>query len=128
MSLALKHVVRAALVAAALIVALGVGHPATAAAAPSCWKVLINDWYKDGRVDKVYPKHCYRDAIRHLPEDVTQYSSARDDIERALQTAITGKPGPSGGTTGTSGGGGGTSGGTDTTTAGPDTGSSGSSN
>lgn len=52
-----------------------------------CWKVLLNDWY-DGRIDHVYPVHCYRDALRHLPTDVSTYSSAHDDILRALQSAI----------------------------------------
>jgi hypothetical protein len=35
----------------------------------------------------VYPLHCYQDALKHLPSDVSTYSSARDDIERALQSA-----------------------------------------
>jgi hypothetical protein len=49
--------------------------------------VLLNDWY-DGRIDHVYPVHCYREAIKHLPSDVSTYSSAHDDILRALQSAI----------------------------------------
>ena len=52
-----------------------------------CWQVLLNDWY-DGRIDHVYPIPCYREAINHLPTDVAVYSSARDDISRALQLAI----------------------------------------
>jgi hypothetical protein len=57
-----------------------------AAAATPCWKTLLNDWY-DGRIDGTYPIHCYRDALKHLPSDVKTYSSAADDIERALQSA-----------------------------------------
>jgi hypothetical protein len=63
-----------------------VAHPAAAAGKPACWQVLLNDWY-DGRIDGTYPIHCYRDALKHLPSDVDTYSSARDDIERALQSA-----------------------------------------
>jgi hypothetical protein len=63
-----------------------VARPAAAAGKPACWQVLLNDWY-DGRIDGTYPIHCYRDALKHLPSDVDTYSSARDDIERALQSA-----------------------------------------
>ena len=31
---------------------------------------------------------CYREAIKHLPEDVESYSDAREDIQRALLSAI----------------------------------------
>ncbi len=57
-------------------------------AATPCWKLLLNDWY-DGRIDQTYPVHCYKDALKHLPSDVQTYSSAHDDILRALQSAIT---------------------------------------
>ena len=73
------------LVGATVGVAIG---PESAAAAPKpCWKRLINDWY-DGRIDNVYPVKCYREAIKHLPEDVESYSDAREDIQRALLSAI----------------------------------------
>jgi hypothetical protein len=76
-----------ALAAAALLAALLVASPVRpAAAATPCWKTLLNDWY-DGRIDNVYPVHCYKDTLKHLPEDVSVYSSARDDILRALQSA-----------------------------------------
>jgi hypothetical protein len=58
--------------------------PASAAA---CWKALLNDWY-DGTIDKVYAIPCYNQAVDHLPTDVANYSSARDDILRALQQVI----------------------------------------
>ena len=67
-------------------IAGGLARPAAAAGKPACWQVLLNDWY-DGRIDGTYPIHCYRDALKHLPNDVDTYSSARDDIERALQSA-----------------------------------------
>jgi hypothetical protein len=73
------------LVALALVAGVGV-KPAAAAGKPACWRVLLNDWY-DGRIDGTYPIHCYRDALKHLPSDVDTYSSAREDIQRALASA-----------------------------------------
>jgi hypothetical protein len=81
-----KLLLRTALVCLALAAA-AVHSPAPAAAATPCWKALLNDWY-DGRIDKTYAKHCYTDAIAHLPADVSTYSSAHDDIVRALQSAV----------------------------------------
>ncbi len=75
---------------ATLVCATFVGsavRPAVAQANTPCWKALLNDWY-DGRIDNTYPVHCYREALRHLPSDVQTYSSAHDDILRALQSAI----------------------------------------
>ena len=71
---------------AVLASAAGVARPLPAAAAPPCWKALLNDWY-DGRIDNTYPLHCYSDSLKHLPADVQTYSSAHDDILRALQNA-----------------------------------------
>jgi hypothetical protein len=73
------------LTAAALIRLLGSAAPATAAT--PCWKQVINDWF-DGRIDNTYPIPCYQQAIQHLPEDVQTYSSAADQISRALLEAI----------------------------------------
>jgi len=60
---------------------------APAGAATPCWKLLLNDWY-DGAINNTYPIPCYQQAIDHLPTDVDVYSSAREDIQRALQQAI----------------------------------------
>ena len=79
-----------------ILVAAFVGAGATAAqadAATPCWKRLINDWY-DGRIDRIYPASCYRSAIKNLPEDVDAYSTAREDLERALLAAARRKGGP----------------------------------
>ncbi len=81
----LKLLARTTIVAAALFAA--VVHTPPASAATPCWKALLNDWY-DGRIDHAYAVHCYRDALHHLPADVQTYSSAHDDILRALQSAI----------------------------------------
>jgi hypothetical protein len=71
---------------------------APAQSATPCWKLLLNDWY-DGKIDHVYPIHCYHDAIKHLPTDIKVYSSAADDINRALQQALDSKKHPAGNTT-----------------------------
>lgn len=73
-------------VVASLALLASIARPPAAAAATPCWKALLNDWY-DGRIDNTYPIHCYKDALRHLPADVQTYSSAHDDILRALQSA-----------------------------------------
>src|SRR5437899_1189913 len=61
--------------------------PGRAVAGTPCWKQVLNDWSK-GRAIGVYPLHCYRDAIKNLPEDLRDYSSAADDIGAALQAQI----------------------------------------
>lgn len=65
-----------------------------ASAAKSCGRAVIDDWYEDGRVDGTYALHCYDDAIEILPRDVRDYSSAKEDIQRALQAAKRGEDAP----------------------------------
>ena len=65
-----------------------------AAAAKSCGRQVIDDWYDDGRVDGTYALHCYDDAIENLPRDVRDYSSAKEDIQRALTNRKRGEPAP----------------------------------
>ena len=84
----------------------------TAAAKDPCWKTLIDDWY-DGRIDNVYPVACYRAALENMPEDVAQYSSLGDDINRALQAAIVAQGSNGGGSSNGSGSNTGGSGSTD---------------
>ncbi len=72
--------VTAALAAAAF----GVG----TAQASTCSSALIKDWYVDGRIDQTYPVHCYREALREIPEDQLVYGTLRDDLTRALQDVI----------------------------------------
>ena len=82
-----RNLLKTTLVSSLLLaLALLVGGVRPAAAANPCWKSLLNEWYS-GRIQHVYPLHCYQDALKHLPSDVSTYSSARDDIERALQSA-----------------------------------------
>lgn len=80
------------LVLVAASIGAGITAPQADAATP-CWKRLINDWY-DGRIDRIYPASCYRSAIKNLPEDVDAYSTAREDLERALLSAARRKGGP----------------------------------
>src|SRR5919204_1542908 len=91
--------------------AVGVG----TAQASTCSKALIRDWYVDGRVDKTYPVHCYREALKDIPEDQIIYGTLRDDLTRALQSVIRNHNGPVGPNTpvpGAGGPGGGKGGGT----------------
>lgn len=83
---------RVLVVLTALVAMTLVGVPGAAAA--SCGSLVINDWYDDGRVDGTYALHCYDDAIEILPRDVRDYSSAKEDIERALQAKRRGEPAP----------------------------------
>lgn len=53
-----------------------------------CWKQLLDDWVVDARIDKAYPAPCYREAIKRLKGDLLDYSSAREDFERALSAAV----------------------------------------
>jgi hypothetical protein len=74
--------------AVAIAAALGVAQPAQARSISTCSKALIHDWYVDGRVDNTYPVHCYREALRQIPEDQIIYGTLREDLNRALQSAI----------------------------------------
>jgi hypothetical protein len=119
---------------AALAVSVGIlaGGVSSAAAAPAataaptskCWLQVVNDWLDNNRVDGIYAIPCYTQAIQHLNAypDVQNYSSATDDIQRALLAAIRqdrgngpgagpGAPGPGNGGSGGGTGGGGTGGG-----------------
>jgi hypothetical protein len=75
------------LIALAAGLALAMFLPGRAAAATPCWKKVLNDW-SNSRPIGVYPLHCYRDAIKNLPEDARDYSNAADVINAALQAQI----------------------------------------
>ena len=80
-----RHALRALLLLLSLLALLVAAAPATAA--KSCGEKVIDDWF-DGRIDGTYALHCYDDAIEQLPRDVRDYSSAKEDIERALQARL----------------------------------------
>ena len=72
------------LTAAAAVATLGV----STAQASACSSALIRDWYVDGRIDNTYPVHCYREALKDIPEDQIVYGTLRDDLNRALALVI----------------------------------------
>jgi hypothetical protein len=86
-----RRALRGLLLLFGLLTLLASAGPATAA--KSCGEKVIDDWF-DGRIDGTYPLHCYDDAIEQLPRDVRDYSSAKEDIERALQHRLRGEPNP----------------------------------
>ena len=67
-------------VALALAGCGGLGQPQ---AERACGKAVLSDW-ADGRIDRTYPDPCYQAAIDVMPEDLRAYSTAKDDISRAL--------------------------------------------
>jgi hypothetical protein len=69
-------------VAGGLVLAAGTAAPA--AAAKPCSQAVIDDWFDDGTIDGKYARHCYVEAIQHLPRDVHTYSNAADDIRAAM--------------------------------------------
>jgi hypothetical protein len=80
----------------AAVVLAGIGSTAVPAKTRSCADLVIADWYDDGRISKIYPLACYRQAIAKLPPDVLDYSNAKEEIGRALAFASQGKPDPGG--------------------------------
>ena len=76
-----------ALAALAALAAL-VAPPAASQGRVPCWEQVINDWWDNSVVDNVYPIRCYREALAQLPEDMEAYSSAPEDIRRAMRDAV----------------------------------------
>ena len=73
-----------ALVAGVFAFALaGCGPFAQPQAERACGKAVLTDW-ADGRLDRTYPDTCYQAAIETMPEDLRAYTTAKDDISRAL--------------------------------------------
>ena len=66
---------------------MSVSAPPAAAQTP-CWRQVINDWLDNEQIDKTYPLHCYGDAIKHIPDDLAQYSSVIEDIQSARQQLV----------------------------------------
>jgi hypothetical protein len=88
-------------VAVASAATFGVG----TAQASKCSSALIHDWYVDGRIDQTYQVHCYREALKDIPEDQIVYGTLRDDLTRALQSVIRNHDGNVSATTPVPGGG-----------------------
>jgi hypothetical protein len=73
---------------ACAIAALGLASPA---AASKCGDKVLADWFDNGRIDRLYPLHCYEEAIDSIPADIRDYADAEEVISRALQAAVGGK-------------------------------------
>jgi hypothetical protein len=56
---------------------------APAATRSGCGAAVLKDW-ADGKLDHRYPIRCYQDALNRMPEDMRSYTTAPDDIQRAL--------------------------------------------
>lgn len=82
--------------------ALGAASPAAAKGKP-CWERVIDDWVDNGNIDGTYKPACYQQALKHIPEDLRDYSNISDAINAALQAALRGD-GPGGGSQGSTGG------------------------
>ena len=93
----------AATLAAALVVGVAAllaesrsGGETAESVTPPCEDAILEDW-ADGAIDETYQPDCYLAAIDSLPEDVRTYTSAEDDITRAMQTRVGGGSDGSGG-------------------------------
>src|SRR5918994_626759 len=75
------------IVLAALAAVLAGGVLGSARAAEPCGSAVFDDWL-DGRIEHAYAPRCYRQALDGLSEDVRTYSTAREDIERALLSRV----------------------------------------
>ena len=64
--------------------------PDMASAATPCGKKVLADWFDNGRIDRLYPLHCYEEAIDAIPDDIRDYADAEEVISRALQSALRG--------------------------------------
>ena len=97
-SLAVETALRFGMTLVALVTVSAVAGSAALAAAKQkpCADLVIADWYDHGRVAKIYPLECYRQAIAKLPTDVLDYSNAKEEITRALAFAKVGKQDPGG--------------------------------
>src|ERR1051326_422250 len=68
-------------------VAAATGSSAARAETADCGKAVIAAW-DSGRLDSSFAPECYRKALQELPEDIRIYSSAGDDINRALIASL----------------------------------------
>jgi hypothetical protein len=75
---------------AAAVAALTVTGTASAKGT-KCGEQIVADWFDNGRIDRLYPLHCYEEAIDSIPKDIRDYADAADVINRALQAALNGK-------------------------------------
>jgi hypothetical protein len=65
--------------------------PSPAAGNAACGASVLNDWFDNGQVDRLYQLPCYGEAIDAIPSDIRDYSDAEEVISRALQAATRGR-------------------------------------
>jgi hypothetical protein len=75
--------VRLLAIAVALTGVIALATPVAASAAQPCWKVIMDDWYKDARIDGSYSQACYKAADKNIPQDLRDYSDLPNEIARA---------------------------------------------
>jgi hypothetical protein len=59
-----------------------------ATAARPCAKAILDDWYDNDRIDRLYALPCYEQAIDAVPTDIRPYTDAQEVIGRAFQDAF----------------------------------------
>jgi hypothetical protein len=64
--------------------------PATAQAGTPCWQRVINQWLNNQPITTTYKPSCYQLALKHVPEDLRDYSDITDAINAALQASLRG--------------------------------------
>jgi uncharacterized membrane protein YgcG len=85
----LRALIALVAVVASAFVALSLS--GTADAATPCGKKVLADWFDNGRIDRLYPAHCYEEAIDAIPDDLRDYADAEEVITRALQSSLRGE-------------------------------------
>ena len=78
--------------------------PGQAAAAKPCWERVIDDWLANGTITGTYKVSCYQQALKHVPEDLRDYSNITDAINAAMLATLRGTPGNGNGSGGTGSG------------------------
>lgn len=81
----LSVVMAAAVFAAGLVLVLSGLGAAPTIDERACGRTVLEDW-SDGRLDTTYSGPCYLAALDGMPEDLRAYTTAHDDITRALQS------------------------------------------
>jgi hypothetical protein len=72
---------------AGLAAAAAMPSPAAASGKP-CWERVIDDWLDNGTIDGHYKAACYQQALKHVPEDLRDYSNITDAISAALSGTL----------------------------------------
>jgi hypothetical protein len=110
-----------ALLALVVGLAAAAATPSSAAAAGKpCWERVIDDWLDNGTIDGHYKATCYQQALKHVPEDLRDYSNITDAITAAMNGTLRAGGNANGNGNGNGSTSGGGSSGTGDPTAGPD--------